>query len=126
MQVYNMFHRVNMHQMLMESATGAGEGEPAVLKLNHACESIDHETGTISFENQITAQHDLVVGADGIGVSIATMYVQELSDRKVCRPSNLGHLSRKETIQLDLLPLYPRNLRSATSRTDRPVAQQRD
>lgn len=64
-----MFHRVNMHQMLMESATGPGDGEPAVLKLNHACESIDRDTGTISFKNKTSAQHDLVVGADGIEVS---------------------------------------------------------
>ena len=63
-----MFHRVNMHQMLMASATGPGEGEPAVLKLNHACESIDHEYGTLTFKNKLTAKHDLIVGADGIGV----------------------------------------------------------
>lgn len=68
-QVYNMFHRVNMHEMLMASATGPGEGEPATLQLNHPCESIDHESGTITFKNNRTAKHDLIVGADGIGVS---------------------------------------------------------
>lgn len=69
MQVYNMFHRVNMHEMLMASATGPGEGEPATLRLNHPCESIDHESGTITFKNNTTAKHDMIVGADGIGVS---------------------------------------------------------
>lgn len=63
-----MFHRVNMHEMLMKSATGPGEGEPAKLVLNHACESVDHETGTIVFKNKVTVQHDLIIGADGIGV----------------------------------------------------------
>ncbi|KAK1141290.1 hypothetical protein N8T08_009194 [Aspergillus melleus] len=68
--VYNMFHRVNMHEMLMMSATGPGKGEPAKLVLNHACESIDHETGTITFKNNVTVQHDLIVGADGIGSAV--------------------------------------------------------
>lgn len=66
---YNMFHRVNMHEMLMKSATGEGEGIPAVLKVNHKCQEIDHEKGLIFFENGVVAQHDLIVGADGIGVS---------------------------------------------------------
>ncbi|KAL4891502.1 FAD/NAD(P)-binding domain-containing protein [Aspergillus ambiguus] len=68
--VYNMFHRVNMHQMLMTSATGAGKGVPAVLKVNHACESIDHDAGIVKFKNGVTAKHDLIVGADGIGSSV--------------------------------------------------------
>lgn len=74
-QVYNMFHRVNMHEMLMTSATGPGEGEPAKLVLNHAYESVDHETGTITFKNGVTAQHDLIVGADGIGVGVSAYHI---------------------------------------------------
>jgi hypothetical protein len=58
-----------MHKMLMASATGSGEGEPALLKTNHACESIDHKNGILTFKNNVTAKHDLIVGADGIGVS---------------------------------------------------------
>lgn len=68
-----MFHRVNMHEMLMTSATGQGKGIPAVLKVNHACESVEHETGTIKFKNGVVAQHDLIVGADGIGVSTSSL-----------------------------------------------------
>ncbi|KAA8651266.1 hypothetical protein EYZ11_006786 [Aspergillus tanneri] len=68
--VYNMFHRVNMHEMLMDSATGEGEGVPAKLMLNHSCESVDHETGVITFKNGVTARHDLIIGADGIGSAI--------------------------------------------------------
>jgi len=68
-----MFHRVDMHNMLMESATSErGEGPPAKLVLDHACEAIDLELGLITFKNGVTAKHDLVVGADGIGVSFNT------------------------------------------------------
>ena len=68
-QVYNMFHRVNMHEMLMDSAMGEGEGIPATLKVNHKCVAIDHESGVVTFGNGVKAQHALIVGADGIGVS---------------------------------------------------------
>lgn len=69
-QVYNMFHRVDMHKMLMESATSErGAGPPAKLVLDHACSAIDLETGEVTFKNGAKAQHDLVIGADGIGVS---------------------------------------------------------
>ena len=51
-------HMENMQEMLLDPATGAGAGEPAVLKLNHACETIDHETVRITFTNQTSAQHD--------------------------------------------------------------------
>jgi salicylate hydroxylase len=65
-----MFHRVNMHEMLMDSATGAGEGPAARLRLDHKCRSIDHEHGIITFENGVVAQHDMIVGADGIGSTV--------------------------------------------------------
>ncbi|KAF4624744.1 hypothetical protein G7Y89_g13420 [Cudoniella acicularis] len=71
--VYNMFHRVDMHGMLMDSAMGAShKGTPAVLKVNHKCTEIDHEAGIITFENGVTAKHDLIVGADGIGSRVRT------------------------------------------------------
>ncbi|EPE35132.1 FAD/NAD(P)-binding protein [Glarea lozoyensis ATCC 20868] len=65
---YFMFHRQYMHAMLMECAVGKeGEGRAARLLVNHACESVDSETGTITFKNGVKAIHDLVIGADGIG-----------------------------------------------------------
>jgi salicylate hydroxylase len=64
-----MFHRVNMHEMLMDSAVGeAHEGTPGTLKVDHKCVEIDHEAGLITFENGVQAKHDLIIGADGIGV----------------------------------------------------------
>ena len=70
-QVYNMFHRVNMHEMLMDSAMGESHGGiPAILKVNHRCSEIDHHTGTITFANGEQRRHDLIVGADGIGSQV--------------------------------------------------------
>ncbi|XHG06300.1 hypothetical protein AWENTII_009505 [Aspergillus wentii] len=68
--VYNMFHRQYMHAMLKDSALGEGEGVPAVLKVNHQCQDINLQTGTITFTNNTTAHHDLIIGADGIGSAV--------------------------------------------------------
>ncbi|KAG8667819.1 hypothetical protein FPOAC2_13019 [Fusarium poae] len=66
--VYNMFHRQYMHAMLKDTAMSEeGEGEPVKLLVKHKCSSIDIPHGTITFENGVTAKHDLIVGADGIG-----------------------------------------------------------
>ncbi|KAJ5239006.1 hypothetical protein N7468_003625 [Penicillium chermesinum] len=69
--VYNMFHRQYMHAMLKDSALGEdGEGQPARLIVNHRCRDIDLATNTITFENGAVSQHDLIVGADGIGSAV--------------------------------------------------------
>lgn len=68
-QAYYNFYRADMHEMLMEAATGPGAGEPAKLLHNHSCQSMDSERGIISFSNGVSVRHDLVIGADGIGVS---------------------------------------------------------
>jgi len=66
--VYNMFHRQYMHAILKDCALSEeGEGPPATLKVNHKCSTIDLEANIITFDNGVTAHHDLVVGADGIG-----------------------------------------------------------
>ncbi|CAI6090427.1 hypothetical protein V2G26_006014 [Clonostachys chloroleuca] len=68
--VYNMFHRQYMHSMLKDSALGEGEGQPAKLLVNHKCREIDLSTNIITFDNGVTARHDLIVGADGIGSAV--------------------------------------------------------
>ncbi|KAJ5297331.1 hypothetical protein PENANT_c005G05816 [Penicillium antarcticum] len=68
--VYNMFHRQYMHAMLKDAALDEGEGTPATLKVNHRCRDIDMETGKIIFEHGEKAQHDLIIGADGIGSAV--------------------------------------------------------
>ncbi|KAJ4376648.1 hypothetical protein N0V86_006764 [Didymella sp. IMI 355093] len=65
--VYNMFHRQHMHAMLKDCALQEeGEGTPAKL----LCQDIDLKAGTITFKNGVQAQHDLLVGADGIGSAV--------------------------------------------------------
>ncbi|KJZ78206.1 hypothetical protein HIM_02244 [Hirsutella minnesotensis 3608] len=66
--VYNMFHRQYMHAMLKDCALQEeGDGTPARLVVNHKCQSIDYDTGRVTFQNGVTVYHDLVIGADGIG-----------------------------------------------------------
>ncbi|EOO01029.1 putative salicylate hydroxylase protein [Phaeoacremonium minimum UCRPA7] len=69
--VYNMFHRQYMHAMLKDSACAEeGEGVPAKLFVNHRCKNIDLASGRIEFENGVSATHDLIIGADGIGSAV--------------------------------------------------------
>ncbi|KAK3322003.1 hypothetical protein B0H66DRAFT_553087 [Apodospora peruviana] len=86
--VYNMFHRQDMHRILKDSAIGTGSGQPAVLKVKHQCQGIDLATGTITFTNGSTSQHDLIVGADGIG-SVARGIIGIKVDRKAADSSCL-------------------------------------
>ena len=66
--IYYMFHRQDMHAMLIDSAVGEeGKGSPAKLVCNHKCKEIDTKTGRITFTNGETVNYDLVIGADGIG-----------------------------------------------------------
>ena len=82
-QVYNMFHRVNMHEMLMDSAVGENHpGTPGTLKVDHKCTSINHEAGLVTFENGVQAKHDLVIGADGIGVSHISLEINDNTDNR--------------------------------------------
>ncbi|KAJ5990728.1 hypothetical protein N7522_010935 [Penicillium canescens] len=68
--VYYMFQRQCMHTMLKISALGEGDGVPAKLFLNYKCKNIDLNTGLIEFENGRSVNHDLIVGADGIGSAV--------------------------------------------------------
>ncbi|EMD88350.1 hypothetical protein COCC4DRAFT_44191 [Bipolaris maydis ATCC 48331] len=71
---YYMFHRQYMHAMLMDSAVGQrGEGVPAVLKVNHKAKDVNLETGEVTFENGVTAKHDVIIGADGIGSTVRSV-----------------------------------------------------
>jgi len=64
---YNMFYRIDMHKMLLESATSEkGKGTPCQVVVDHVCKSVDVEAGQVTFENGKTLQFDLVVGSDGI------------------------------------------------------------
>lgn len=64
--VYNMFHRQDMHYMLMEAATSPqGKGEPAELFIDYICDSVDPEKGKATFRNGKVVSADIIIGADG-------------------------------------------------------------
>jgi salicylate hydroxylase len=110
--VYNMFHRVNMHAMLMDSSTSEKySGIPAVLKVDHKCVAIDHEKGSITFENGVVVQHDLIIGSDGAGVSqmiISSLlchrqFLPDLGYKiKLCLTSSLTNIVVKSTVRKTL------------------------
>ncbi|PNY23449.1 Uncharacterized protein TCAP_06609 [Tolypocladium capitatum] len=90
--VYNMFHRQDMHAMLKDCALrGEGEGTPARL----VCQEIDLAAGSVAFENGAVAQHDLIVGADGIGSAVRTA----MGIRPAKRPSEQSCLHTNVTTE---------------------------
>ncbi|KAJ5102414.1 hypothetical protein NUU61_004636 [Penicillium alfredii] len=101
--VYNMFHRQYMHAMLNDSALGEGEGHPATLKVDHRCRDIDLITNTITFENGVLAQHDLIVGADGIGSAVRG--ILGIKPEKKPADSSCLHtnISTEEAVRLGLV-----------------------
>ncbi|KAJ7638439.1 salicylate hydroxylase [Roridomyces roridus] len=65
--VYNMFHRRDMHATLLKTATSTeGKGVPCKVRIDHICETVDADAGIITFSNGMTVAADLIVGADGI------------------------------------------------------------
>ncbi|KAF9648442.1 FAD/NAD(P)-binding domain-containing protein [Thelephora ganbajun] len=43
-----------------------GKGVPCKIIVDHICESVDYETGTVTFKNGRTVTADIIVGGDGI------------------------------------------------------------
>ncbi|KAF9450857.1 FAD/NAD(P)-binding domain-containing protein [Macrolepiota fuliginosa MF-IS2] len=65
--VYNMLHRQDMHATLLKAVTSPeGLGTPCKVHIDHICDTVDTEKGTVTFKNGQTIQADLIVGADGI------------------------------------------------------------
>jgi len=64
---YNNFHRIDLHQVLKETAvSGQGQGPPCVLKTWHRAVRIDAAAGQIEFDNGNVASADVIIAADGI------------------------------------------------------------
>ncbi|KAJ7283364.1 salicylate hydroxylase [Mycena rebaudengoi] len=68
--VYNMFHRQDMHATLLKTAkaprTAPTDGEPCRVFIDHICDSVDPVAGTVTFKNGVTITADIIIGADGI------------------------------------------------------------
>jgi len=107
--VYNMFHRQYMHSMLKDCALQEeGEGTPVELKVNHRCSSMDVESGKITFEHGLNVQHDLIVGADGIG-SVCRKLVGLKVDKKPADSSCLhANVLTEDAVKLGLVD-YSKN-----------------
>lgn len=102
--VYNMFHRQYMHAMLKDCALAEqGKGPPAKLVVNHKCQDIETEIGTITFHNGKTAKHDLVIGSDGIGSKVRNVigiYPEKRPASTSCLHANV---STEKAVKLGLV-----------------------
>ena len=68
---YLMFHRQDLHRTLLETAIGeAGEGPPCKLFVNHRVSELDSQSGRVKFTNGQEVVADLIVGSDGVRVSV--------------------------------------------------------
>lgn len=66
-----LVHRVRLHDKLKQVATGRdGKGRPAELHLSSKVLEVDVENATITLEGGDKIQADLILGADGIYVSL--------------------------------------------------------
>lgn len=67
---WQLTHRVHLHEELKRLASSPeGKGKPAVLKLSAKVVDIDPQKGSVILENGEVYTGDLVLGADGVGVS---------------------------------------------------------
>ena len=102
--VYYMFHRQDMHAMLMDSAVGEqGKGTPVRLVCNHKTKEIDTNTGRITFSNGATATYDLIIGADGIGSMVRNaigIYPEKRPADSSCLHANV---STEQAVKLGLV-----------------------
>ena len=68
---WQLSHRVRLHETLKKTATSSeGVGKPAELHLSSRIASVDAETATVVLESGEKIEADLVIGADGLRVSI--------------------------------------------------------
>lgn len=75
---YFMFHRQDLHSSLLEKCLKEKDdqdniGEKVEVIIDHVAKNIDCEKGEVEFENGNVVSADLIVGADGIRVSVAEM-----------------------------------------------------
>lgn len=60
--VYNMFHRIDLHEQLQATAKAAG----AKIVTDQGAVDVDHSQGIVTFDTGASIRADLIVGADGV------------------------------------------------------------
>lgn len=74
LQKWLLVYRVHLHEALKKRATEAeGQGVPVELRTSSRVVDVDPATATVTLENGETVQGDLVIGADGVHVSLLTL-----------------------------------------------------
>ncbi|EME42349.1 salicylate hydroxylase-like protein [Dothistroma septosporum NZE10] len=103
-QPYYMFHRQDMHRMLMDCALEEeGEGTPVQLIVNHKAVDLDTDSGLVTFGNGTKVQHDAIVGADGIGSQIRKL-IGIVVDKRPADSSCLhANVTTEEAVKLGFL-----------------------
>ena len=70
-QEWLLVHRAHLHTALREKASGKeGKGKPCQLKLASKVVSVDPELAEVTLENGEKLRGDLLLGADGVHVSL--------------------------------------------------------
>jgi salicylate hydroxylase len=73
MQEYFNFHRIDMHNVLLDTVKAESSeemGPQGQIMVNHKAVEISAEKGFIKFENGSTRTADLIIAADGIRVCL--------------------------------------------------------
>jgi hypothetical protein len=93
-------HRVQLHEDLKRKATSPdGVGVPAVLNTSSIVKTVDPDTATVTLEDGTSFSGDLVLGADGVSVSIIP---GPLLPRTLTQPSK--SVTRKIATGQDIKP----------------------
>lgn len=101
--VYNMFHRQDMHKMLLDAATSPeGKGTPCEVVVDHICESVEVDAGIIHFENGNSVEADLVIGADGIRSKVREEIGNKTSKKSAPQTCYRVNVSKEEIERLGL------------------------
>lgn len=122
-----MFHRQDMHKMLMDCAMQEeGAGTPVKLIVNHkVCwfntiptvvlangsqqlENLDLEKGIMTFHDGSTAQHEVIIGADGIGSQVRKLIGINVQKRPADSSCLHANVTTAEAVKMGF-PDYSKN-----------------
>jgi hypothetical protein len=113
--------------MLITTATEPhGQGPPATLEILHSAQSIDFDRGEVVFENGKRVIADLIIGADGVVVSISNSSLSIMrtgtDDSMAGRPSSPRRDHSWTSNRQSLPPLQHVTAATSTSTNSKPSA----